>query len=63
MHGLKLDINNNINSRKLTNSWNLNYLLKDYWVMTKIKKLNTFYNSMKMNTQHTQIYMTQCILF
>ena len=58
-HRLRL-IFNNINNRKLTYTWKLNNtLLNDNLVKEEIKKLNTFYNLMKMKPQHTQTYGTQ----
>ena len=41
-HGLKLDFNNNKNTRKPTHLWKLNHsLLSDFWVMEEIKKETT----------------------
>jgi hypothetical protein len=57
-HGLKLDSHKR-NNRKPTDSWKLNYLLNYFRVKAEIKKLKTFWNSMKVNEKHTKAYATQ----
>ena len=57
-HKLKLNINNNRNNRKLTNSWKQNNsLLNEEWIKTKIKKhIKNFLELSKNETQYTHIY-------
>ena len=52
---LRLDFNNNKNNRKPTYPWKVsNALFSDNSVREEIKKLKTFWNLIKMMTQHTQ---------
>ena len=59
-HGIKLEFNNNSNSRKPTNAWKLNsQLLNHPWVKEEIKKeIKLFLEFMKTKTQRIQIYGT-----
>ena len=56
---LRLDFNNR-NKRKPTDSWKLNNsLLIVHLAKEEIKKLQTFYNSIKTKALHTKNYETQ----
>jgi hypothetical protein len=57
---IKLELNNQNNSRKYANNWRLtNTLLKPWWVIEEIRdEIKSSWNLMIMKTQPTKTYQT-----